>query len=186
MPQVVISVRDEILRTAAHAAEESQRRVEEVLADWLERAIIEMPVETLSDEEIRTLTEQQLKPEGLPRGSSVAELQGCLKVRMRFCAPKEKVMTNFAPFDAADYLDDEETIAEYLTAALEDPDPGMFFVAVKNVARARGMTQLARDTGLGRESLYKALAPGANPRYDTVLKVLRAFGVKLHAESVHS
>jgi probable addiction module antidote protein len=95
-------------------------------------------------------------------------------------------MTDFAPFDAADYLDDEETIAEYLTAALEDPDSGMFFVAVKNVARARGMTQLARDTGLGRESLYKALAPGANPRYDTVLKVLRAFGVKLHAEPVGS
>ncbi len=63
MPQVVISVRDEILRTAAHAAEESQRRVEEVLADWLERAITEMPVETLSDEEIRALTERQLKPE---------------------------------------------------------------------------------------------------------------------------
>ena len=62
----------------------------------------------------------------------------------------------------------------------------MFFVAVKNVARARGMTQLARDTGLGRESLYRALAPGANPRYDTVQKVLHAFGVKLHAEPVHS
>jgi hypothetical protein len=63
MPQVVISVRDEILRTAAHAAEESQRRVEEVLADWLERAITEMPVETFSDEEILALTEQQLKSE---------------------------------------------------------------------------------------------------------------------------
>lgn len=95
-------------------------------------------------------------------------------------------MTHFAPFDAADYLDDEETVAEYLTAALEDPDPGMFFMAVKNMARARGMTQLARDTGLGRESLYRALAPGAHPRYDTVLKVLHAFGVKLHAEPVHS
>jgi probable addiction module antidote protein len=90
-----------------------------------------------------------------------------------------------APFDAADYLDDEETIAEYLTAALEDPNPDLFLVAVRDVARARGMAQLARDTGLGRESLYKALAPGAKPRYDTVLKVLRALGVKLHAESVH-
>ena len=93
-------------------------------------------------------------------------------------------MTHFTPFDAADYLDDEETIAEYLTAALEDPEPGLFLVAVKNVARARGMTQLARDTGLARESLYKALAPGATPRYDTVVKVLRALGVRLHAESV--
>jgi probable addiction module antidote protein len=90
-----------------------------------------------------------------------------------------------APFDAADYLDDEEVIAEYLTAALEDPNPDLFLVAVRDVARARGMAQLARDTGLGRESLYKALAPGAKPRYDTVLKVLRALGVKLHVESVH-
>jgi probable addiction module antidote protein len=90
-----------------------------------------------------------------------------------------------APFDAADYLDDEEVIAEYLTAALEDPNPDLFLVAVRDVARARGMAQLARDTGLGRESLYKALAPGAKPRYDTMLKVLRALGVKLHVESVH-
>ena len=89
-----------------------------------------------------------------------------------------------APFDAADYLDDEEVIAEYLTAALEDPNPDLFLMAVRDVARARGMAQLARDTGLGRESLYKALAPGAKPRYDTVLKVLRALGVKLHVESV--
>jgi probable addiction module antidote protein len=90
-------------------------------------------------------------------------------------------MTKSAPFDTADYLADEETIAEYLSAALDDPDPDMLLVAVRNVARARGMAQLARDTGLGRESLYKALAPGARPRYDTVLKVLRALGVKLHA-----
>ncbi len=90
-------------------------------------------------------------------------------------------MTKFAPFDPADYLEDEETIAEYLSVALEDPDPDMFLVAVRNVARARGMAQLARDSRLGRESLYKALTPGARPRYDTVLKVLRALGVKLHA-----
>lgn len=93
-------------------------------------------------------------------------------------------MTNFTPFDAADYLDEEETIAEYLTAALEDDNPEMFLVAVKDVARARGMTQLAKDSGLGRESLYKALAPGAKPRYDTVLKVVKALGFKLHAEAV--
>lgn len=87
-----------------------------------------------------------------------------------------------APFDAADYLDDEETIAEYLSAALEDPNPDVLLVAIRDVARARGMTQLARDTGLGRESLYKALAPGSRPRYDTVLKVVHALGVRLHAE----
>jgi probable addiction module antidote protein len=90
-------------------------------------------------------------------------------------------MTRFTPFDAADYLDNEETIAAYLSASLEEDDPEMFLVAIKTVARARGMTQLAKDTGMGRESLYKALAPGAKPRYDTILKVLRALGVTLHA-----
>jgi len=94
-------------------------------------------------------------------------------------------MTKFTPFDAADYLDNEETIAAYLTAALEDENPDIFLVAVKDVARARGMTQLAKDTGLGRESLYKALAPGAKPRYDTLLKVLRALGVSLQVKTAH-
>ena len=88
-------------------------------------------------------------------------------------------MSKFKTFDAADYLDSEETIAEYLTAALEDPNPDVFLAAVRDVARSRGMAQLAKDTGLGRESLYKALLPGAKPRYDTVLKLLHALGVKL-------
>lgn len=69
-------------------------------------------------------------------------------------------MTRFTPFDAADYLDDEETIAEYLSAALEDEDPELLLTPIKDVARARGMTKLAKDTGLGRESVHKALAPG--------------------------
>lgn len=90
-------------------------------------------------------------------------------------------MTLLKPFDAADYLDSEEVIAEYLSAALEDPNPDVFLMAVRDVARARGMAQLAREAGMGRESLYKALAPGAKPRYDTVLKLLRALGVQLHA-----
>lgn len=95
-------------------------------------------------------------------------------------------MTNFTLLDVADYLDNEETIAAYLTAALEEPDPDAFLMAVKTVARARGMSQLAKDSGLGRESLYKALAPGAKPRYETVMKVLRALGVNLHAEIRHT
>ncbi len=90
-----------------------------------------------------------------------------------------------APFDAAEYLDNEEVIAEYLNAALEDKNPDMFLVAISDVAKARGMAQLAKDTGLGRESLYKALAPGAKPRYDTVLKLIRALGVELHAAPAH-
>ena len=89
-------------------------------------------------------------------------------------------------FDVADLLNDEETIAEYLNMALEDSNPEMLLLAVKNIARARGMTQLAQDAGLGRESLYKALSEGAKPRYDTVLKVVRALGVKLHAEPIHA
>ena len=88
-------------------------------------------------------------------------------------------MAQLAPFDAVDYLDDEQTIAEYLTAALEDPNPDVFLTAVRDVARARGMTQLAKDSGLGRESLYKALSPGAKPRYDTVLKLVHALGIIL-------
>ena len=94
-------------------------------------------------------------------------------------------MTKLAPFDPADYLNSEETIAEYLTGALEDPDPDIFLMAVRDVARARGMAKLAKDSGMGRESLYKALSPGAKPRYDTVLKLMHALGVKLHAEPVH-
>lgn len=90
-------------------------------------------------------------------------------------------MAKFYPFDAADYLDNEETIAEYITAALEDPNPDVLLAAVRDVARVRGMAQLAKDAGLGRESLYKALTPGAKPRYDTMLKLLHALGVKLSA-----
>ena len=92
-------------------------------------------------------------------------------------------MAQLAPLDAVDYLDDEQTIAEYLTAALEDPNPDVFLTAVRDVARARGMTQLAKDSGLGRESLYKALSPGAKPRYDTVLKLVHALGIKLSASA---
>ena len=83
-------------------------------------------------------------------------------------------------FDASAYLDNDEVIAEYLTAALEDGNPEVFLAAIGNVARARGMTAIAESTGLGRESLYKAFSPGAKPRYDTVLKVLRSLGVKLN------
>jgi len=97
--------------------------------------------------------------------------------------PKALKALGIKPFDAAEYLDDDETIAEYLSAALEDPNPEALLLAIRSVARARGMAQLALDSGLGRESLYKALAPGAKPRYDTILKVVRALGVRLHASA---
>ena len=91
----------------------------------------------------------------------------------------QKNSLGLAPFDASDYLDSEETIAEYLTAALENPDPDAFLVAVRDVAKARGMTTVAANAGLGRESLYKALKPGAHPRFDTVRRLLDALGVRL-------
>ncbi len=94
-------------------------------------------------------------------------------------------MSDFARFDAAAYLDNEDVIAEYVAAALEDANPEAFLAAVADVAKARGMTQLAKDTGLGRESLYKALAPGAKPRYDTVLKLLHGLGMKLTVTPLH-
>ena len=85
------------------------------------------------------------------------------------------------PFDAVRYLTDDKAIAEYMTAVLETEDSDLLLTALRDVARARGMAQVAMDSGLGRESLYKALAPGAKPRFDTVIKVARALGVKFTA-----
>ena len=87
-----------------------------------------------------------------------------------------------APFDADRYLTDDAAIAEYMTAVLETGDSNLLLLALGDIARARGMAQVAKDAGLGRESLYKALAPGAKPRFDTVLKVARALGVRLTAQ----
>lgn len=88
---------------------------------------------------------------------------------------KEKI----TDFDPAAYLDSEKTIAEYLTAILEENDPDLLLSALSDVARARGMAQIAKDSGLGRESLYKALTPGSKPRFETIMKVMHALGVKL-------
>jgi len=88
-------------------------------------------------------------------------------------------MGSFAKFDTVDYLDSEELIAEYLAAALEDENPDVFLAALADVAKARGISAIAQSSGLGRESLYKALAPGAKPRYETIMKVLHSLGVRL-------
>ena len=84
-----------------------------------------------------------------------------------------------APFDASDYLDNEETIAEYLSIALQDPDQDAFLTAVRDVAKARGIANVAARAGLGRESLYKTLRSGAKPRLETVRRLLAALDVKL-------
>ena len=95
-----------------------------------------------------------------------------------------KTKTKLLPFDAARYLTDDAAIAEYMTIVLEADDPDLLLLAMGDVARAKGMAQVAKGAGLGRESLYKALAPGAKPRFDTVLKVARALGVRLSAHPV--
>lgn len=86
------------------------------------------------------------------------------------------------PFDASSYLKDEEDVAAYLQAAMEDGDPALLAAALGDIAKARGMTQLARDTGLSRESLYKSLSGERAPSSDTLFKVIRAMGFKLSVE----
>ncbi len=88
-------------------------------------------------------------------------------------------------YDAAEYLDTEKDMAAYLQAAFEDGDPAVVIHALGNIARARGMSQIARDTGLRRESLYKALSPDGNPEFATVFKVVQALGIKLSAKPTH-
>ncbi|MBN6714769.1 MULTISPECIES: addiction module antidote protein [Pseudomonas] len=88
------------------------------------------------------------------------------------------------PFDMASLLDSDEAITEYLSQVLAEGDTDELIRAVGHVAKARGMAQIARDSGLGRASLYKALAPGAKPRFDTIIKVMRAMGVELQARVV--
>ncbi len=92
---------------------------------------------------------------------------------------KKKQKMTHTVFSAADYLDSEDVIAAFLTEAAQDENPAIFMRALAEVAKARGMTQVARDAGLGRESLYKALAPGSKPRYETIAAVMRALKVKI-------
>ena len=85
------------------------------------------------------------------------------------------------PWDATDYLETPEQMAAYLEAALEDGDSAVIAMALGTIARAQGMTAVAREAGLGRESLYKSLSAGGNPEFATVLKVIEALGLRLHA-----
>lgn len=97
---------------------------------------------------------------------------------------KKIKIADLPDYDPAEYLKDEEDIAAYLNVILEDGDSALLAAALGDIARARGMTQLAKDSGLTREALYKALRPDAKPRFDTIAKVCRALGVRLHAEAV--
>ena len=92
--------------------------------------------------------------------------------------------TRTRPWDAADHLESDEDIVAYLEAAFEDGDPALIAAALGDIARARGMTKVATDAGLGRESLYKALSPNGNPELATVLKVMQALGLGLRVSAV--
>lgn len=85
--------------------------------------------------------------------------------------------TQLIPFDMAQYLDSDEAIAQYLSQVLEEGDTDELIAAIGHIAKARGMSQIANETGLGRESLYKTFAPGSKPRFDTVAKVVRSLGL---------
>lgn len=85
------------------------------------------------------------------------------------------------PWDPAEHLKSEEDMAAYLEAAFEEGDPALVAAALGDIAKAKGMSQIARDAGLGRESLYKALSPSGNPEFATIMKVVAALGLRLHA-----
>ena len=104
-----------------------------------------------------------------------AGLRGLWEIAMA----KAKSNTKTVPWESAAHLKTDEDIADYLEAVFEDGDPALIAHALGVIARAKGMTQIAQAAGLGRESLYKALSPDGNPEFATVLKVMRALGLKL-------
>ncbi len=88
-------------------------------------------------------------------------------------------MTQIKQFDVSEHLDNEVSIAEYLTAALEENDPQLFLAALSDVAKARGITKMAKDSGLSRSSLYKTLSGEVKPQFDTILKLANAAGFRM-------
>ena len=96
---------------------------------------------------------------------------------------KTQIKAKTRLWDAAEHLETKEDMAAYLEAVLEEGDATLVVAALGDIARAKGMAQIARETGLGRESLYKALSPEGNPEFATVLKVVHALGLKLHAKT---
>ncbi|MCZ0930293.1 putative addiction module antidote protein [Halomonas janggokensis] len=92
-------------------------------------------------------------------------------------------MSTLRKWDVVDHLNTEEDMALYFEACLEEGDPALVAAALGDIARARGMAQLARDTGLTREGLYKALSADGNPSFATIMKVTKALGITLHAEA---
>jgi len=98
---------------------------------------------------------------------------------------KKIKISELPDFDMAEHLPDEQAIAEYLTIVLEENDPAALADALGTIARARGMTEIAKTSGITREALYKALRSNAHPRFDTISKVCTALGVRLVAQPIH-
>ena len=99
---------------------------------------------------------------------------------------KRVKVSELPDFDAAEYLNSEADMAAYLTTVLEENDPARLAAAIGDIARARGMSQVAKDSGIAREALYKALRPGSEPRFETISRVCAALGVRLVAQPIHS
>jgi probable addiction module antidote protein len=99
---------------------------------------------------------------------------------------KKIKISEIPAFDAAEYLTSDEEVAAYLTTILEENDAALLAAALGDIARARGMTQVAKDSGITREALYKALRPGSEPRFDTVSRVCAALGVRLVAQPLEA
>lgn len=98
---------------------------------------------------------------------------------------KKIKVSELPEFDAAEYLNNEEEVTAYLTTVLEENDPALLAAAIGDIARARGMSQVAKDSGIAREALYKALRPGSEPRFETIRRVCAALGVRLVAQPMH-
>ena len=95
---------------------------------------------------------------------------------------KKISIADLPDFDFSEHLDSEQAMAEYLTVILEENDPALLAAALGDIARARGMSEIAKASGITREALYKALRPDAQPRFDTINRVCAALGVKLVAQ----
>lgn len=99
---------------------------------------------------------------------------------------KKIKIADLPEFDMAEHLPDEQAVAEYLTVILEENDPAALADALGTIARARGMSDIAKASGITREALYKALRPDASPRFETISKVCAALGVRLVAQPIHT
>ena len=100
--------------------------------------------------------------------------------------PQKINIADLPEFDMAEHLDSDQAIAEYLSIVLEENDPAEFAHALGTIARARGMTEMARASGLTREALYKALRPTSHPRFDTIMKVVQAMGLQISVQPIAS